>query len=242
MRVLVACEFSGVVRSAFRARGHDAWSCDLLPAEDGSPFHIQGDVLPMLGEGWDILIAHPPCTRLTNSGVRWLHVPPRGRTREAMWTDMEEAAAFYMALRAARIPRKALENPIMHRYARERIRPGRRQIVQPWWFGEPAFKATGFELVGLPPLVATKRLTPPKPGTADHVAWSRVHREPPGPDRWKNRSRTFPGIARAMADQWGTLATPHPAGQQVGEACTRQGKHGDPARAAPSPEGPSPHV
>lgn len=253
MRILVACEFSGVVRDAFRARGHDAWSCDLLPSERPGP-HYQGDVVDLLqdggptlcgclchgwagdsntaggcarcesrhcgSEGWDLLIAHPPCTRLTNSGVRWLHVPPRGRTREAVWADMEEAAAFYMALRAARIPRKALENPIMHRYARERIRPGRRQIVQPWWFGEPAFKATGFELIGLPPLVATNRLTPPKPGTADHVAWSRVHREPPGPDRWKNRSRTFPGIARAMADQWGALATPHPAGQQVGEGRT----------------------
>ena len=206
MRVLVACEFSGVVRDAFIAKGHDAVSCDLLPTEVPGP-HIQGSVLPILQSGWygkfDLMIAHPPCTRLSNSGVQWLNSPPKGRTVEEMWAELDEAVAFYRLLRDAPIPRKAIENPIMHRYAMGRIQPGNRQFVQPWWFGEKAFKATGFELVNLPELVATNRLVPPLRGTDEHKRWSKVHREPPGPDRWKNRSRTFQGIADAMADQWG---------------------------------------
>ena len=200
-RVLVACESSGVVRDAFRATGCDAMSCDLLPAEAPGP-HYQGDVRDVLDDGWDGLIAHPPCTRLTNSGVRWLHTPPPGRTREDMWADREVGAAFYRLLRDAPIPHRAIENPIMHRYARERIAPGPRQVVQPWWFGVPEFKATGWELIGLPPLVATNRLTPPAPGTDEHKRWSRVHRMSPGPDRWRERSRTNAGMARAMAEQW----------------------------------------
>ena len=120
MRVLIGCEYSGRVRQAFRDLGHDAWSCDLLPSEDNSPFHIQGDILPLLGEGWDLMIAHPPCTRLTNSGVRWLHVPPAGRTKEEMWAELEAAAEFYCLLRDAPIKHKAIENPVMHKYARER--------------------------------------------------------------------------------------------------------------------------
>lgn len=203
MRVLVGCEFSGTVRRAFRARGHDAWSCDLLAAEDNSPFHIQGDVLAVIEAGWDLAILHPPCTRLTNSGVRWLHVPPPGKTKEQMWRELDEAAQFYLALRKAPIPRKAIENPIMHKYARERIQPHARHIVQPWWFGEPQFKATGFELFNLPPLTPTNRLTPPKSGTKEHAEWSSVHRASPGADRWKFRSRTFAGLAAAMAAQWG---------------------------------------
>ena len=206
MRVLVGCEFSGVVREAFRKRGHDAWSCDLLPAEDGSPYHIQGDVFDHLNDGWDLGIFHPPCTRLTNSGVRWLTVPPPGRTLNEMWLELANAADFYLALRDyGRIPRKAIENPVMHCYARELVKPGPRQVVQPWMFGEPQFKATGFELIGLPPLVPTRILPRPAKGSPEHKAWSKVHREPPGPDRWKNRSRTLPLIAAAMADQWGNL-------------------------------------
>lgn len=206
-RVLIGCETSGVVRRAFAARGHDVWSCDLLPAEDGSNRHIVGDIRDLLNDGWDLLaVMHPPCTRLCNSGVRWLHAPPPGRTREAMWAELDEAAALFAACLHAPIPRKACENPVMHPHARERI-PGlpKPQIVQPWHFGDPAFKATGLYLDGLPPLVATNRLTPPKPGTAEHKAWSWVHRATPGLDRWKIRSRTFDGIAAAMADQWGAL-------------------------------------
>ena len=203
MRVLIACEFSGIVRSAFRARGHDAWSCDLLPAEDGSPFHIQGDALDAADGSWDLMIAHPPCTRLSNSGVRWLHKPPSGKTLADMWLGLEQAVDFYKALRDAPIPRKAIENPIMHKYAKVKIRPGWRQIVQPWMFGEPFFKATGFELINLPALVPTNVLILPEKGSAEHKSWSAVHREPPGPDRWKNRSRSFKGVSEAMALQWG---------------------------------------
>lgn len=202
LRVLVACEYSGRVRDAFLARGHDAMSCDLLPTEVPGPHHL-GDIREVLEQGWDLLVGHPPCTRLTNAGVRWLHQPPAGKTVEEMWADMHTAAAFYRLLRDAPIPKKAIENPVMHGYARQLVKPGPRQIVQPWWFGDPAFKATGFELIGLPDLKPTNKLTPPKPGTAEHKAWSKVHLEPPGPDRWKNRSRTLPGIASAIASQFG---------------------------------------
>lgn len=208
MRVLVGCEFSGVVRRAFANRGHDAWSCDLLPAADGSNRHLVGDVRDYLNDGWDLLaVFHPPCTRLCNSGVRWLSVPPPGKTLEQMWADLDEGAALFSDLWNAPIERVAVENPVMHKHARERIRNYQRpaQTVQPWWFGEQAFKGTGLYLRGLPPLVPTDRLTPPKPGTDEHKAWSAIHRAPPSADRWAFRSKTFAGIANAMADQWGDL-------------------------------------
>lgn len=212
MRVLIGCEFSGVVRRAFAARGHDAWSCDLLPAADGSNRHFVGDVRDHLDKGWDLLaVFHPPCTRLCNSGVRWLHTPPPGKTRDEMWADLDVAAELFSDLWNAPIERVAVENPIMHRYARERIRNYRvaTQTVQPWWFGDPAFKGTGLYLRGLPPLQPTNKLTPPKPGTEAHKEWSAVHRHTgwgkKGAERWASRSRTFAGIAEAMADQWGDL-------------------------------------
>lgn len=208
MRVLIGCEFSGVVRRAFANRGHDAWSCDLLPAADGSNRHLVGDVRNYLNDGWDLLaVFHPPCTRLCNSGVRWLSVPPPGKTLEQMWADLDEGAALFSDLWNAPIERVAVENPVMHKHARERIRNYQRpaQTVQPWWFGEKAFKGTGLYLRGLPPLVPTDRLTPPKPGTDEHKAWSAIHRAPPSADRWAFRSKTFAGIATAMADQWGDL-------------------------------------
>jgi hypothetical protein len=202
MKVLIACEYSGIVRDAFIARGHYALSCDLEQTERPGP-HYQGNVFDIVDDGWDMMIAHPPCTRLTNSGIRWLHVPPRGKSLEQIWKELEEGAKFYRNLRDVNISRKAIENPIMHKYARALINPGPRQVVQPWWFGDEAFKATGFELVGLPPLEETNRLEPPLPGTDEHKTWSKCHRESPGPERWKNRSRTYPGIAEAMAAQWG---------------------------------------
>lgn len=198
MRILIACEYSGVVRDAFLRRSHDAVSCDLLPSDSPGP-HIQGDVLGVLSDGWDMLIAHPPCTRLANSGVRWLH-------ERDLWCELDEAVAFYKALRYAPIRRKCIENPVMHKYARERLGAIRRQVVQPWWFGEKTFKATGYELHGLPDLIPTDKLTPPTPGTPDHKAWSWIHRCPPGPDRWKIRSTTPRGIAEAMAQQWSNAA------------------------------------
>lgn len=202
MRVLIACEYSGRVRDAFAALGHDVWSCDLLETESPGN-HYQGGIRDMLGEHWDLMIAHPPCTRLTNAGSRWLHVPPVGKTLEEMWSDLDKAVEFYKYLRDAPIKKKAIENPIMHHHARSRISLDKRQIVQPWWFGEKAFKATGFELIGLPDLIPTNKLIPPKSGTEEHKEWSKVHRASPGPNRWKDRSRTYQGIADAMAAQWG---------------------------------------
>ena len=209
MRVLIGCETSGVVRRAFAALGHDVWSVDLLPSEDMSNRHIIGDVRDYLNEGWDLLaVMHPPCTRLCNSGVRWLSAPPPGRTLQSMWDELDEGAALFSACWNAPVPRIAVENPIMHKHAKQLIvnyEPPA-QTVQPWWFGEQAFKGTSFYLKNLPPLFATNRLKPPKAGTDEHKAWSAVHRASPGPDRWKLRSRTFQGIADAMADQWGGYA------------------------------------
>lgn len=206
MRVLIGCEYSGIVRRAFAARGHDAWSCDLQQAEDRSNRHVVGDVRDMLGDGWDLLmVAHPPCTRLCNSGVRWLFTPPPGRTVEAMRDELQAGAALFSACWNAPIPRVCVENPVMHKYAKALIAnyQAPAQFVQPWQYGEPQFKATGLYLRGLNPLTPTNLLTPPMPGTLERRAWSRVHRMPPGNDRARERSRFFPGIAAAMADQWG---------------------------------------
>ncbi len=196
MRVLVACEFSGVVRRAFAARGHDAWSCDLLPAEDDSDRHVIGDARDMLNDGWDLLIAHPPCTRLANSGVRWLHRPPRGRTLEDMWRELQEGADLFAAFLGAPAPRVCIENPVMHRHAKAAIAgyvpPA--QTIQPWQYGHGECKRTCFWLRGLPPLQPTQIVDGRE---------QRIHMMSPGPDRWRERSRFFAGIAAAMADQWG---------------------------------------
>ena len=182
LRVLVACEFSGVVRRAFRDLGHDAWSCDLLPAEDESPHHLQGDVRDHLFGEWDLMIAHPPCTHLSVSGARWF---------KDKQVEQAEALGFVRQIMSAPIPRIAVENPISIISSRIR-KPD--QILQPWQFGHGETKATCLWLKGLLPLRPT-----------DIVAGreARVHRMPPGPDRWKERSRTFDGIAAAMAGQWG---------------------------------------
>jgi hypothetical protein len=196
LRVLIACEFSGIVRRAFAARGHDAWSCDLLPAEDRSNRHIVGDVRDHLGDGWDMLIAHPPCTRLCNSGVRWLSVPPPGKTLKDMRAELEAGAALFSDCWDAPVERVAVENPVMHRHAKALIRGYQppAQSIQPWQFGHGETKRTCLWLRGLPPLVPTNVVEGRE---------ARVHRMPPGPDRWKERSRFYSGIAEAMADQWG---------------------------------------
>lgn len=196
VRVLVACEYSGTVRNAFLARGYDAWSCDLLPSEDRSNRHITGDVRDVLNDGWDLLmVAHPPCTRLCNSGVRWLNVPPPGRTLDDMWRELDEGAALFSDLWNADIPRICVENPVMHKHAKERIRNYRppAQSVQPWQFGHGETKRTCFWLKNLPPLVPTNIVEGRE---------ARVHMASPGPDRWKERSKFFSGIADAMAEQW----------------------------------------
>lgn len=210
MRVLVACEFSGTVRNAFLARGHDAWSCDLQPDERGSNRHIRGDVRGVLDWGWDLMVvAHPPCTRLCKSGLRWLHTPPPGRTLEAMWKELDEGCDLFSTLWNADIPRVAVENPLMHRLAQQRIRNYQpaTQTVQPWQYGDPAFKAICLWLRGVEPLVAANPMTPPKYGTPDAKAWERVFRHSGwgkhAAIRARERSRFFPGIANAMAEQWG---------------------------------------
>lgn len=183
LRVLVACEFSGVVRNAFRALGHDAWSCDLLPAEDRSQFHIEGDCrLAYAFEPWDMMIAHPPCTHLAVSGARWF----KGKERE-----QAEALDFVRELMAAPIERIAIENPVSVISSRIR-KPD--QIVQPFHFGDPFRKTTCLWLKNLPLLDRTSGMT-----TGEQKCW----KEPPSPDRWKIRSRTYPGFAAAMALQWG---------------------------------------
>ena len=191
IRVLVACEFSGVVREVFRRRGFDAWSCDLLPAEDGSKYHIQDDVRNHLNDGWHLMIAHPPCTYLANSGVRWLHERPE------RWKKLKEAAEFFRTLLNAPIEHIAVENPIPHKYAVQLIGRKYDQIIQPYQFGEPYSKATCFWLKNLPPLRPT-RIIPKK------FVIQKVWYESPGPDRWKRRSRTYRGVAEAMAEQWGS--------------------------------------
>lgn len=209
LRVLVGCETSGVVRRAFDALGHDVWSCDLLPSDDRSNRHMICDIRDVLYDGWDLLaLMHPPCTRLCNSGVRWLSSPPPGRTLQEMWDELDAGASLFSECWMAPIRRIAIENPVMHKYAKERIHGYQKpaQTVQPWHFGDPAFKATSFYLRGLLPLTATDRLVPPRPGTDEHRSWSQVHRAVPGKDRWKSRSKTYPGIAAAMAAQWGGYA------------------------------------
>ena len=181
MKVLVACEYSGKVRDAFKARGHDAWSCDLLPT-DVNGQHIQGDVLDVLGQGWDLMIAHPPCTHLAVSGARWF----KDKQQEQL-----EALEFVKALLDAPIDRIALENPISIISSKIR-KPD--QIVQPWQHGHGETKATCLWLKGLPKLVPTDIVEGRE---------ARVHKMPPSKDRWKLRSETYSGIAKAMADQWG---------------------------------------
>ncbi len=192
MRVLVGCEFSGTVRDAFIAQGHDAWSCDILRTESEGP-HYQGSVLDILSQNWDLAIFHPPCTYLTNSGVRWLYHAD-GSRNEARWQMMADAARFFQALLNAPIPRIAIENPIMHRHARALIDTPYAQVIQPWMFGHGETKATCLWLKNLPPL---------KPTNIVAGRESRIHRLPPSPDRWKERSKTYQGIADAMVEQWG---------------------------------------
>lgn len=189
MKVLVACEYSGRVRNAFIARGHDATSCDLLPTDSPGP-HYQGDVHDILDQGWDLMVAHPPCTYLTVSGNRWFR-PEFTEKYPTRHQDREDAVAFFMDLWNAPIPRIAIENPIGILSSRFR-KPD--QVIQPWMFGHGETKATCLWLKNLPPLFPTSIA-----GGREQ----RLHRLPPSDDRWKLRSETFPGIADAMAHQWG---------------------------------------
>ncbi len=183
MRVLVACEFSGIVRDAFLREEHDAMSCDLFPSEKEGP-HYTGDVLDILDDGWDLMIAHTPCTHLAVSGARWF---------KDKRDEQDEALKFVQTLMDAPIKMICIENPIS--IISSRIRKPN-QIIQPWMFGHGETKATCLWLKNLPLL---------KPTDIVDGRDNRIHRMPPGPDRWRERSRTFPGIAAAMAEQWGSL-------------------------------------
>ena len=194
MRVLVACEYSGRVRDAFRRRGHDAWSCDLLGCEADPRWHYQAPVEKVLGRGWDLMIAHPPCTHLAISGSRHFYRKQR---------EQAEALDFVRLLMAAPIERWCIENPVS--VISSTIRPPD-QIIQPWQFGHGETKATCLWLQNLPRLKSTEVVDGREP---------RVHMMPPGPNRWKERSRTFEGIAEAMGDQWGTRELSAPIQQLV---------------------------
>ncbi len=191
MRVFIFGEFSGRIRDAFANKGHDAWSCDLLPCESNlrviNAQHYQGDGFDMLDNGWDLLIAHPPCTRLCNSGVRWL-------AERNLWNEMRQASFFFWRLLNARIPKICVENPIPHKYALEIIGRKYDQIIQPWQFGHPETKATCLWLAGLPKLQPTNIVQ----GRA-----GKIWKMSPSKDRAKLRSLTYQGIADAMAEQWG---------------------------------------
>jgi hypothetical protein len=195
MKVLVACEFSGVVRDAFIARGHDAMSCDLLPT-DSPGLHYEGDLFDIIADGWDLMIAHPPCTYLTNSGVTWLYRQPD------RWKHLIEGAVFFRNLLEVPIPRIAIENPIMHKWAAQIIGRRQDQVVQPWMFGHAEQKATGLWLKNLKPLDETNNVKKVLETLPDNQR-QRLHWLPPSPDRAKLRSTTFQGIANAMAEQWG---------------------------------------
>lgn len=198
LKVLVACEYSATVRDAFRALGHDAWSCDILPTDGDPRWHMQGDALEIINnQEWDMLIAHPPCTYLTNSGVTWLHRDP------SRWAKLDEGAAFFKALLDAPIKRIAIENPVMHKYAKERIGGVRQtQTIQPYQFGHMEQKATCLWLKGLMPLRPTTDLKAETKALPDNQR-QRLHYLPPSAERWKLRSTTYKGIATAMAAQWG---------------------------------------
>ena len=215
LRVLIGCETSGIFRRAFAALGADTWSCDLEQAEDGSNRHRVEDIRGgILTEGWDLLIVcHPPCTRLCRSGRQWMSGPgkwtqpkrlPKGRTLADMRAEFELGVELFTTCWRAPIPRVAIENPEMNDLARDRmpIDLPAPQMVQPFWFGEPAYKNTGWYLRGLPRLTETDRLPEPERGSDEWKRWNRIHRMTPGPERARERSRSFPGMASAAADQW----------------------------------------
>ena len=197
MKVLVACEYSGRVRDAFIDKGHDAISCDLLPTDREGPHHA-GDIFDILDDGFDLMVAHPPCTYLANSGVQHLHKDP------SRYDKMIDGALFFKALWTAAIPKICVENPVMHKYAVEIIGGRQAQVVQPWMFGHPEQKQTCLWLKNLPKLEPTNNVREEMKALPKNQR-ERLHYLPPSPTRWKERSTTYQGIADAMAEQWGTL-------------------------------------
>lgn len=217
-RILLGCERSGIGRRAFAGRWPEAevFSCDLLPADDGSNMHIVCDIRDgILTEGWDLLcVMHPPCTRLCRSGRRWMSGPgkwsqpkqlPRGRNLDDMLAEFEMGVSIFTTCWSAPIARIAIENPEMNDLARDRMPADlpAPQMVQPWWFGEPTFKNTGWYLRNLPPLRPTKILPVPARNSPEAKRWAAIHRMSPGKDRAAKRSQSFVGMMDAAADQWG---------------------------------------
>ena len=219
MNVLILCEYSGVVRSAYRARGFNAFSCDILPDETGSQYHYRCDAFELLCRGYPIdhIVAHPPCTHILNTGIRWIY--KGGRKSNGLdiqrLANLVDGARFFRDLwNTCRelYPKASLafENPVMAGYAKDLIGIGNQaQTVQPWWFGDKKVKATCWWLHNLPLLEKTNDVgPPPKEGEPDYKNWAEVHHMSPGKDRGKRRSKFYPGMAKAMAEQWcrGALA------------------------------------
>jgi len=195
MNVLIACEFSGIVRDAFIKKGHNAFSCDLLPTEKKSKYHIQDNILNHLNKEWDLMIGHPPCTFLTNSGVCWFSKD------NSRWQKLKEGGNFFKELKNANIEKICLENPIPHKYGKKYM-GNYTQIIQPYQFGHLERKATCLWLKNLPKLKPVNNVYEEMKKLPKNIS-QRLHYLPPSKDRWKLRSRTFQGIADAMADQWG---------------------------------------
>lgn len=201
MSILIACEESQAVAIAFRKLGHEAYSCDVEPCSGGRPeWHIREDALSIINDDWDMIIAHPPCTYLANSGVCWL---TGKNAQQGRWAQLDAGASFFKMFLDHPCEKIAIENPIMHKYAIARIGGTKHtQVIHPWMFGHAESKATCFWLKGLQPLVATD-IVKSKLDALPKRERQRLHYLPPGPNRAKLRSKTFPGIAKAMAEQWG---------------------------------------
>jgi hypothetical protein len=198
MKILIACEFSQIVTKAFREKGHEAYSCDLRDTEGNPKWHIKADFRSVRQDSWDFVGYHYTCRVMANSGVRWLY------EKEGRWQELDEACEIFNLTLSDTRPGYS-ENPIPHIHTKKRILRNYDQIFQPYYFGDPYFKATCLWLRDIDPLTDTNRLIPPKKGTEEYKKWSMIHREPPGPEREKNRSRSFPGFAIAAANQWGHL-------------------------------------
>lgn len=193
MKVLIGFEFSQTICQAFRNKGHEAYSCDLLPTDGNPEWHIQDNVFNIINENWNLAVFHPPCTFLCNSGVRWLH------TEKGRWHKMEEATKLFKQLLDAPIPKIAIENPVMHKYSLELIGHKYDQIIHPWMFSDhTTSKATCLWLKNLP-LLRPDKFLPKEQRTYE------IHKASPGPNRWKIRSKTFLGVAEAMSNQWSSV-------------------------------------
>lgn len=203
MKILIGCEYSGRVRDAFKKKGHNVTSCDLLPTERKGK-HYQGDVWDIYYDRWDLMFFFPTCTYMCNSGVRWISDKDGNVHDHVRYKKTVSAAIFARDLLNKHHSCKKIgfENPVMHHWASDVIGFGPSQTFQPWHFGHKEIKRTCLWLKGLPPLVPTN-IVGPRPKNVPYSEWAKVHYASPGPDRWKERSRTYEGVAKAMADQWG---------------------------------------